>query len=137
LNNHFLVQLHRVHFDSFGQKFGATDAKGDMHLWRFDSNVVGSKPFLTLHSHDKIARDFAFLGSSSVIATAGTSGDGRNLAIWDTLLPPEKARTQSYNVHDRGGGYSLAFSKRHQLLVSGGRNGEICKLGFSRNLACL
>ncbi|KAG0315086.1 regulator of (H+)-ATPase in vacuolar membrane [Linnemannia gamsii] len=120
------AKVTRVHFDSFGQKFGATDAKGDMHLWRFDSNVVGSKPFLTLHSHDKIARDFAFLGSSSVIATAGTSGDGRNLAIWDTLLPPEKARTQSYNVHDRGGGYSLAFSKRHQLLVSGGRNGEIC-----------
>ncbi|KAF9106062.1 hypothetical protein BGX29_010629 [Mortierella sp. GBA35] len=119
------AKLTRVHFDSYGQKFGATDIKGDMHLWRFDSNVVGSKPFLTLHSHDKIARDFAFLGSSSVIATTGTSGDGRNLAIWDTLLPPEKARTQSYNVHN-GGGYSLAFSKRHQLLVSGGRNGEIC-----------
>ncbi|KAF9908205.1 regulator of (H+)-ATPase in vacuolar membrane [Linnemannia zychae] len=120
------AKVTRVHFDAYGQKFGATDAKGDMHLWRFDSNVVGSKPFLTLHAHDKIARDFAFLGSSSVIATTGTSGDGRNLAIWDTLLPPEKARTQSYNVHDRGGGYSLAFSKRHQLLVSGGRNGEIC-----------
>ncbi|KAG0265351.1 regulator of (H+)-ATPase in vacuolar membrane [Mortierella polycephala] len=50
----------------------------------------------------------------------------RNLAIWDTLLPKEKAQTQSYKVHDRGGGYSLAFSKRHQLLVSGGRSGEIC-----------
>ncbi|KAF9136164.1 regulator of (H+)-ATPase in vacuolar membrane [Mortierella sp. 14UC] len=120
------AKVTRVHFDAYGQKFGATDVKGDMHLWRFDSNVVGSKPFLTLHAHDKIARDFAFLGSSSVIATTGTSGDGRNLAIWDTLLPSEKARTQSYNVHDRGGGYSLAFSKRHQLLVSGGRNGEIC-----------
>ncbi|KAF9550360.1 regulator of (H+)-ATPase in vacuolar membrane [Mortierella hygrophila] len=120
------AKVTRVHFDSYGQKFGATDAKGDMHLWRFDSNVVGSKPFLTLHSHDKGARDFAFLGSSSVIATTGTSGDGQNLAIWDTLLPPEKARTHSYNVHDRGGGYSIAFSRRHQLLVSGGRNGEIC-----------
>ncbi|KAF9931631.1 regulator of (H+)-ATPase in vacuolar membrane [Linnemannia zychae] len=120
------AKITKVHFDAYGQKFGATDVKGDMHLWRFDSNVVGSKPFLTLHSHDKIARDFAFLGSSSVIATTGTSSDGRNLAIWDTLLPSEKARTQSYNVHDRGGGYSLAFAKRHQLLVSGGRNGEIC-----------
>ncbi|KAF9963358.1 regulator of (H+)-ATPase in vacuolar membrane [Modicella reniformis] len=119
------TKVTRVHFDSYGQKFGATDVKGDMHLWRFDSNTLGSKPFLTLNSHDKIARDFAFLGSSSVVATVGTSGDGRNLAIWDTLLPKEKAQTQGYKVHDRGG-YSLAFSKRHQLLVSGGRNGEIC-----------
>ncbi|KAF9354925.1 regulator of (H+)-ATPase in vacuolar membrane [Mortierella sp. AD094] len=115
----------KVHFDSYGQKFGATDAKGDMHLWRFDSNTVGSKPYLTLNCHDKIARDFSFLGSSSVVATTGTSGDGKNLAIWDTLLPKEKAQTQSYKVHGRGG-YSLAFSKRHQLLVSGGRDGEIC-----------
>ncbi|KAF9182064.1 regulator of (H+)-ATPase in vacuolar membrane [Haplosporangium sp. Z 11] len=115
-----------VHFDSYGQKFGATDIRGDLHLWRFDSNTVGSKPFLSLNCHDRIARDFAFLGSSSVIATIGTSSDNRNLAIWDTLLPKEKAQTQSYKVHDRGGGYSLAFSKRHQLLVSGGRSGEIC-----------
>ncbi|KAG0001476.1 regulator of (H+)-ATPase in vacuolar membrane [Entomortierella chlamydospora] len=115
----------KVHFDSQGQKFGATDIKGDMHLWRFDSNTAGSKPYLTLNCHDKIARDFSFLGSSSVVATTGTSGDGKNLAIWDTLLPKEKAQTQSYKVHGRGG-YSLAFSKRHQLLVSGGRDGEIC-----------
>ncbi|KAF9966919.1 regulator of (H+)-ATPase in vacuolar membrane [Mortierella alpina] len=116
----------RVHFDAHGQKFGATDVKGDLHLWRFDSNTIGSKPFLSLTCHDKTARDFAFLGSSSVIATTGTSGDGKNLAIWDTLLPKEKAQTKAYKVHDRGGGYSLAYSKRHQLLVSGGRNGEIC-----------
>ncbi|KAF9934084.1 regulator of (H+)-ATPase in vacuolar membrane [Mortierella alpina] len=116
----------RVHFDSYGQKFGATDLKGDLHLWRFDSNTIGSKPFLSLNCHDKTARDFAFLGSSSVIATTGTSGDGKNLAIWDTLLPKGKAQSKAYKVHDRGGGYSLAYSKRHQLLVSGGRNGEIC-----------
>ncbi|KAG0244016.1 regulator of (H+)-ATPase in vacuolar membrane [Mortierella sp. GBA43] len=115
----------KVHFDSCGQKFGLTDIKGDMHLWRFDSNTVGSKPFLTLNCHDTIARDFAFLGSSSVVATTGTSGDGRNLAIWDTLLPKKKAEIQCFKVHDRGG-YSLAYSKRNQLLVSGGRNGEIC-----------
>ncbi|KAG0049588.1 regulator of (H+)-ATPase in vacuolar membrane [Gryganskiella cystojenkinii] len=119
-------KITKVHFDSYGQKFGATDTKGDVHLWRFDSNSVGSKPFLSLSCHDKIARDFAFLGSSSVIATIGTAGDGKNVAIWDTLLPKHKAQTHSYKVHERGGGYSLAFSKRHQLLVSGGRNGEIC-----------
>ncbi|KAF9560394.1 regulator of (H+)-ATPase in vacuolar membrane [Mortierella alpina] len=128
LNNYSGTSLKvtRVHFDSYGQKFGATDLKGDLHLWRFDSNTIGSKPFLSLSCHDKTARDFAFLGSSSVIATTGTSGDGKNLAIWDTLLPKEKAQTKAYKVHDRGGGYSLAYSKRHQLLVSGGRNGEIC-----------
>ncbi|KAF9585501.1 regulator of (H+)-ATPase in vacuolar membrane [Lunasporangiospora selenospora] len=120
------AKITKVHFDSFGQKFGATDVKGDLHLWRFDSHTEGSKPFQSLHCHDKIARDFAFLGSSSVLATTGTSGDDRNLAIWDALLPKDKALSQSYKVHERGGGYSLAFSKRHQLLVSGGRNGEIC-----------
>ncbi|KAF9336485.1 regulator of (H+)-ATPase in vacuolar membrane [Podila minutissima] len=120
------TKVTKVHFDPFGQKFGATDVKGDLHLWRFDSNTIGSKPFLSLTCHDKIARDFAFLGSSSVLATTGSSGDGKNLAIWDALLPKHKAQTQSYKVHDRGGGYSLAFSKKHQLLVSGGRNGEIC-----------
>ncbi|KAF9293929.1 regulator of (H+)-ATPase in vacuolar membrane [Mortierella antarctica] len=120
------AKVTKVHFDPFGQKFGATDVKGDLHLWRFDSNTIGSKPFLSLTCHDKIARDFAFLGSSSVLATTGSSGDGKNLAIWDALLPKHKAQTQSYKVHDRGGGYSLAFSKKHQLLVSGGRNGEIC-----------
>ncbi|KAI1317690.1 regulator of (H+)-ATPase in vacuolar membrane [Mortierella claussenii] len=127
LNNYSgtTAKVTRVHFDSYGQKFGATDVKGDLHLWRFDSNTVGSKPFLSIQCHDKMARDFAFLGSSSVVATTGTSSDGRNLAIWDTLLPKGKALMQAYKVHDRGG-YSLAFSKRHQLLVSGGRNGEIC-----------
>ncbi|KAF9438201.1 regulator of (H+)-ATPase in vacuolar membrane [Entomortierella beljakovae] len=119
------TRVTKVHFDAFGQKFGATDAKGNMHLWRFDSNTIGSKPFLTLNCHDKIARDFSFLGSSSVVATTGASGDGKNLAIWDTLLPKDKAQTQSYKVHAKGG-YSLAYSKRHQLLVSGGRDGEIC-----------
>ncbi|KAG0341180.1 regulator of (H+)-ATPase in vacuolar membrane [Podila humilis] len=118
-------KITKVHFDPFGQKFGATDVKGDLHLWRFDSNTLGSKPFLSLNCHDKIARDFAFLGSSSVLATTGSSGDGKSLAIWDVLLPKHKAQVQSYKVHDRGG-YSLAFSKTRQLLVSGGRDGEIC-----------
>ncbi|KAG0233631.1 regulator of (H+)-ATPase in vacuolar membrane [Actinomortierella wolfii] len=115
----------KIHFDSFGQKFGATDVKGYMHLWRFDSNTLGSKPFLTLPSHNKIARDFSFLGSSSLLATTGHSADNKNVCLWDTLLPESKACTQSYKVHDGGGGYSIAFSKRHHLVVSGGRNGEI------------
>ncbi|KAF9969031.1 DmX-like protein 1 [Actinomortierella ambigua] len=118
----------KIHFDSFGQKFGATDVNGYMHLWRFDSNTLGSKPFLTLQCHNKIARDFSFLGSSSVLATTGQSVDNKNVALWDTLLPESKACTQSYKVHDQsggGGGYSIAFSKRHQLLISGGRHGEI------------
>ncbi|KAG0248802.1 DmX-like protein 1 [Actinomortierella ambigua] len=105
-----MVRPGKIHFDSFGQKFGATD------------------PFLTLQCHNKIARDFCFLGSSSVLATTGHSVDNKNVSLWDTLLPEAKACTQSYKVHDQGGGgggYSIAFSKRHQLVVSGGRHGEI------------
>ena len=37
-------------------------------------------------------------GSSSVLATAGHSQDGRNVAIWDTLLPAKKACVQSFRL---------------------------------------
>lgn len=41
-----------------------------------------------MNCHNKSANDFAFIGSSSFLATAGHSSDGRNVVMWDTLLPP-------------------------------------------------
>lgn len=35
--------------------------------------------------------DFVFLGSCSMVATAGHSSENRNVAMWDSLLPKKKA----------------------------------------------
>ena len=68
-------------------------------------------PFFTMQTHGKNTADFVFQvfeprdlkvfllyspltsqgGSSSLLATAGHSADGRNVALWDTLLPQRKA----------------------------------------------
>jgi len=38
-------EFYRVHFDRFGQKFGAGDMKGNLCLWRFDTSSQASKPY--------------------------------------------------------------------------------------------
>ncbi|KAG0172011.1 regulator of (H+)-ATPase in vacuolar membrane [Apophysomyces sp. BC1021] len=35
----------RIHFDQFGQKFGAGDTSGALNLWRFDSHAHSNKPY--------------------------------------------------------------------------------------------
>jgi len=44
--------------------------------------------------HSKVTSDFVFVGSSSLIATAGHSADNRNVCLWDTLLPQRRALVQ-------------------------------------------
>lgn len=41
--------------------------------------------------HNKLTSDFVFLGSCSLVATAGHSSESKNVAMWDTLLPQKKA----------------------------------------------
>ena len=62
------------------------------------SNVINtSSPYFNIPTHNKNTADMVFQGgSSSVLATAGHSQDGRNVAIWDTLLPARKACVQSF-----------------------------------------
>ena len=56
-----------------------------------------SSPYFNLQTHNKNTADVVFQGgSSSLLATAGHSVDGRNVAMWDTLLPARKACVQSY-----------------------------------------
>ena len=86
-------------------------------------------------------------GSSSLLATAGHSQDGRNVALWDTLLPARKACVQSYrsattikvlffstnnkylslyfSSHDAGAS-ALVHANQHHLLISAGKKGQIC-----------
>ena len=66
--------LTRCHFDPHGIRFGASDTRGDLHLWKFEANLSSRKPLVTLKScHTAAINDFAFLNSSTVIATAGLS----------------------------------------------------------------
>lgn len=44
--------------------------------------------------HSKVTADFVFLGACSLIATAGHGSEGRNVALWDTLLPQNKSLIQ-------------------------------------------
>ncbi|WAR00296.1 DMXL2-like protein [Mya arenaria] len=79
-------------------------------------NSHGNK---SLSCHNKTTSDFVFVGSSSLIATAGHSSESRNICIWDTLLP------QPFTCHEHGSP-ALVYAPHHQLLISGGRKGEIC-----------
>ena len=89
-----------------------------------------------------------FLGSSSVLATAGHSSESRNVVLWDTLMPQRKSvihckkkkvarnrvsnsvtddsfRLVAFACHENGG-TSLLYAGQHQLLISAGRKGDVC-----------
>ena len=120
-------RLTKCHFDPYGAKFGGSDSRGDMHIWKFDSSPSSIRPAITLNQcHNGAINDFTFLNSSSILATAGMSTANMNVAIWDTLMPPEKARIQGFVIGEAGIA-SLAFSSRHNLLFAGGKKGTICK----------
>ncbi|KAJ3017210.1 regulator of (H+)-ATPase in vacuolar membrane [Thoreauomyces humboldtii] len=114
----------RCRFDPFGVRFGASDSKGDVYLWRFDASSDASSPAMVLTCHSSFTNDFTFLNSSSLLATAGVSTNHQNVCLWDTLLPAAKSRVKGFNVAE-GGAYSLVYSPRHQLLFSGGKKGDI------------
>ncbi|KAG1472233.1 hypothetical protein G6F56_001663 [Rhizopus delemar] len=118
----------RIHFDHFGQKFAAGDTYGSLCLWRFDAHAHSNKPYYTVNCHSKATRDFTFINSSSLVATAGTSlSMGRrreNVCLWDTLLPPSKAMVCSLPGHESGA-YAISYDPDTQLLFSGGKRGEI------------
>ncbi|KAI9089650.1 WD40-repeat-containing domain protein [Phlyctochytrium arcticum] len=113
----------RVRFDPFGARFGASDTKGDLHLWRFDASAQALAPALRWECHS-VTNDFLFWDSSSLIATAGTSTNHTNVRLWDALLPTHKARIKSFSIAE-GGAYSLIYSARHQRLFAGGKKGDI------------
>ncbi|ORX48543.1 hypothetical protein DM01DRAFT_1117238 [Hesseltinella vesiculosa] len=63
----------RIHFDPYGQKFGAGDASGSLCLWKFDAHIQSHRPYYSMACHSKATRDFTFLNASSLLATVGTS----------------------------------------------------------------
>ncbi|KAK3717892.1 hypothetical protein QZH41_014895, partial [Actinostola sp. cb2023] len=116
----------RVHFSPYGNKVGISDASGQVLLWQVSSTGTSTNnPFMTLKCHNKQTNDFVFLSSASYIATAGHSSDGNNVATWDTLVPQRSSLVHAFTCHENGAP-CIAFVKGQQLLISGGRKGNIC-----------
>uniref|UniRef100_A0A665T6Q4 Dmx like 1 n=1 Tax=Echeneis naucrates TaxID=173247 RepID=A0A665T6Q4_ECHNA len=117
----------RIRFNHQGNKFGIVDADGGLSLWQTNTSGNAPKPFLTLQCHNKTAHDFVFVGSSSLIATAGLSTDNRNVCLWDTLVTPVNSLIHAFCCHDTGATV-LAMAPRQELLITGGRKGWISVL---------
>ncbi|RXM33272.1 DmX-like protein 1, partial [Acipenser ruthenus] len=115
----------RIRFNYQGNKFGIVDADGCLSFWQTSTIGNTPKPYLTLQCHNKTANDFVFVGSSSLIATAGQSSDNRNVCLWDTLVTPANSLVHAFTCHDSGATV-LTYAPKHQLLISGGRKGFIC-----------
>ncbi|TPX73880.1 hypothetical protein CcCBS67573_g04853 [Chytriomyces confervae] len=118
------ARITKCRFDPFGGRFGCSDAKGELRLWKFDATQQSLNPTQVLQCHSAITNDFCFVNSSTILATAGVSSNGSNICLWDTLLPQHKARVKSFHVTE-GGAYSIAHSHRHQAIISGGKKGDI------------
>ncbi|KAL3867333.1 hypothetical protein ACJMK2_044544 [Sinanodonta woodiana] len=115
----------KVLFSSQGNKCCVSDAEGQICLWQVGMGSNFNKPILSLSCHNKTTSDFVFVGSSSLIGTAGHSSESRNVCLWDTLLPARSALVHAFICHEHGSP-AVAYASHHQLLISGGRNGEIC-----------
>ncbi|KAJ8380975.1 hypothetical protein SKAU_G00017530 [Synaphobranchus kaupii] len=121
----------RIRFNYQGNKFGIVDADGALSLWQTNTTGNAPKPYLTLQCHNKTAHDFVFVGSSSLIATAGLSTDNRNVCLWDTLVTPVNSLVHAFNCHESGATV-LSLAPKQQLLISGGRKGWISILDLTQ-----
>uniref|UniRef100_A0AAQ4RHA1 Dmx like 1 n=1 Tax=Gasterosteus aculeatus aculeatus TaxID=481459 RepID=A0AAQ4RHA1_GASAC len=117
----------RIRFNHQGNKFGIVDADGGLSLWQTNTSGNAPKPYLTLQCHNKTAHDFVFVGSSSLIASAGLSTDNRNVCLWDTLVTPANCLVHAFCCHESGATV-LSMASRQQLLITGGRKGWISVL---------
>ncbi|KAJ3387748.1 regulator of (H+)-ATPase in vacuolar membrane [Entophlyctis sp. JEL0112] len=118
------ARITKCRFDPFGGRFGCSDAKGELRLWKFDATEQSLHPTQVFVCNTAITNDFAFINSSTVLATAGVSASGSNVAIWDSLLPSHKAKVKSFQITE-GGAYSISYSDRFQSIISGGKKGDI------------
>uniref|UniRef100_A0A6I8P052 Dmx like 2 n=1 Tax=Ornithorhynchus anatinus TaxID=9258 RepID=A0A6I8P052_ORNAN len=115
------ARVTRVYFNSQGNKCGVADGEGYLSIWQVNQTV--SNP--NWQSHSKTTSDFAFITSSSLVATAGHSSDNRNVCLWDTLIAPGNSLIHGFSCHDPGATV-LQYAPRQQLLISGGREGWVC-----------
>ncbi|XP_014484134.1 PREDICTED: dmX-like protein 2 [Dinoponera quadriceps] len=118
------AKVTRVRFSQHGNKFGVADSDGHLSLFQVACREGTARPFFVRTSYFLVTADFVFLGACSLVATAGHGSEGRNVALWDTLLPQNKSLVQGFMCHEQGAS-SLILAPQHQLLISGGKKGDI------------
>ncbi|XP_011309847.1 dmX-like protein 2 isoform X2 [Fopius arisanus] len=118
------AKVTRVRFAQHGNKFGVADSDGHLSLFQVACREGTARPFFNYQCHSKVTADFVFLGACSLVATAGHGSEGRNVALWDTLLPQNKSLVQGFTCHDQGAS-SVILAPQHQLLISGGKKGDV------------
>ncbi|KAJ3593834.1 hypothetical protein NHX12_006168 [Muraenolepis orangiensis] len=119
------ARVTRLYFNSQGNKCGVADGEGFLSLWQVNQTSSNPKPYLSWQCHTKACGDFAFITSSSLIATAGQSSDNRNVCLWDTLVSPSNSMIHAFPCHENGATV-LQYAPKQQLLVTGGRKGFVC-----------
>ncbi|XP_022542730.2 dmX-like protein 2 isoform X3 [Astyanax mexicanus] len=119
------ARVTRLYFNSQGNKCGVADGEGFLSLWQVNQTSSNPKPYLSWQCHSKTCGDFSFITSSSLIATAGHSNDGRNVCLWDTLISPSNTMVHAFPCHENGATV-LQYAPKQQLIISGGRKGFVC-----------
>ncbi|XP_059680024.1 dmX-like protein 2 isoform X6 [Gavia stellata] len=119
------ARVTRMYFNSQGNKCGVADGEGFLSIWQVNQTTSNPKPYLSWQCHSKTTSDFAFITSSSLVATSGQSNDNRNVCLWDTLVSSGNSLIHAFTCHDHGATV-LQYAPKHQLLISGGRKGCIC-----------
>ncbi|XP_051512650.1 dmX-like protein 2 isoform X3 [Myxocyprinus asiaticus] len=119
------ARVTRLYFNSQGNKCGVADGEGFLSLWQVNQTSSNPKPYLSWQCHGKSCGDFAFITSSSLIATAGQSNDGRNVCLWDTLISPSNSMIHAFQCHENGATV-LQYAPKQQLIITGGRRGFVC-----------
>uniref|UniRef100_A0A672TXU8 Dmx like 2 n=1 Tax=Strigops habroptila TaxID=2489341 RepID=A0A672TXU8_STRHB len=119
------ARVTRMYFNSQGNKCGVADGEGFLSIWQVNQTTSNPKPYLSWQCHSKTTSDFAFITSSSLVATSGQSNDNRNVCLWDSLASSGNNLIHAFTCHDHGATV-LQYAPKHQLLISGGRKGYIC-----------
>ncbi|XP_035299501.1 dmX-like protein 2 isoform X6 [Cricetulus griseus] len=119
------ARVTRLYFNSQGNKCGVADGEGFLSIWQVNQTASNPKPYMSWQCHSKATSDFAFITSSSLVATSGQSNDNRNVCFWDTLISPGNSLIHGFTCHDHGATV-LQYAPKQQLLISGGRKGYIC-----------
>uniref|UniRef100_A0A8C1VRG2 Dmx-like 2 n=1 Tax=Cyprinus carpio TaxID=7962 RepID=A0A8C1VRG2_CYPCA len=124
------ARVTRLYFNSQGNKCGVADGEGFLSLWQVNQTSSNPKPYLSWQCHSKSCSDFAFITSSSLIATAGQSNDGRNVCLWDTLISPSNSMIHgeqllhTFQAHDSTI-KAMAMDSTEDFFVTGSAEGNM------------
>ena len=81
--------------------------------------------FQNMQCHSKQTSDFVYQGAcSSLFCTAGFSSDGKNVALWDTLMPHKRCQVAAFNFHESGAS-AILHAPQHLQLITGGKRGMV------------